>query len=380
MPYKLIEKTTVKVRIIKDGASFKQGSGVIIAYDNQYYVLTAYHCIGLNKDTDELPDIKNIAVEKQDTYASSFKSIEVVSIHKMQRSQDFILIEINYTDDEIKKCSLAKNFVEEEKIRFCGYQHIDESQYRPFDGKVILISNSKFQIKLTEDTFQQGGEDGSYIAKGLSGSGVYIIKNKKPYLVGILSSVKDEQAWNDDIDCCPIDVCLYEANSSIEDLSDIEQIKQWSENLEKGKTQEDIDNYKSLNVTFFENLLRKNKVIHDDEEKANKVTNKELKKYLSFRENISLLESRYPALYIRFQNIIKKFQDDVEDQYSRSVKDSNEAKDKKIELKDKLKEELENILESENIKNDNMKFDIADYQIIEWLLDCSLNFTKKNND
>ena len=380
MPYKLIEKTSVKICIMKDGVSVKQGSGVIMTYNDEFYVLTAYHCIGLNKDSDELPNVEDIIIEKQDDYTSSFNQISVISICNIERNHDFILIKINYADNEIKKCSLARNFVEDEKIRFCGYQNISESQYRPFDGKVILTSKSKFQIKLIEDTFQQGGEDGSYIASGLSGSGVYIIKNNKPYLIGILNSVKDQQAWNDDIDCCPLNICLNDTNCLVEDLSELNNLKQWSENLEKEKTQEDIDNYKSLNVDFFENLLRKNKVIYDNEEKANEVTNKELKKYLSFRENVSLLELRYPALYIRFQNIVKKFQDDVEDEYSRSVTDNNEAKDKKIELKDKLKEELENILESENIKNDNIKFDLADYQIIEWLLDCSLNFTKKNDD
>lgn len=377
MPYKLIERTSVRIRIIKDGTCLKQGSGVIVTYDNHYFVLTAFHCIGLDKNTDALPNVEDVIVEKQDTYTSPFNVISVLSICNMHRDNDFILIRIDYSDDEVKKCNLANNFVEEEKVRFCGYQHIHETGYRPFDGKIILISSSKFQIKLLEDTFQQGGEDGSYIAKGLSGSGVYIIKNKKPYLIGILNSVKDDQAWNDDIDCCPVDLCLCEANCPIEDLSDLEKIKEWSVNLEKEKTQEDIESYKSLNVVFFENLLRKNKIIYDNEEKANEVTNKELKKYLSFRENISLLELRYPTLYVRFQNIVKKFQDDVEDEYSRSVQNNNEAKDKKIELKDKLKEELESILISENIKNDDIKFDLADYQIIEWLLDCSLNFTKK---
>ena len=231
-----------------------------------------------------------------------------------------------------------------------------------------------------DDTFQQNGEDGSHVAEGLSGSGVYVIINNKPYLIGILCSVKDTQAWNDDIDCCALSKCLSNISCQMEDLSDLNHIKAWSENLEREKAQEDIDNYKSLNIEFFENLLRKNMVIHDTQEKAINVTNKELKKYLSLKENVSLLESQYPYIYKRFQNVVKKFQDDVEDQYSRSVRDNNEAKDKRLELKDKLKEELENILETGDMKNDGIKFDLADYQVIEWLLDCSLNFTRKNND
>lgn len=377
MPHKLIQSTSVKIQVKKDGNIIKKGTGVIVYFDNECYVLTAFHCVGTNENLEELPNINEIIIERQHHYNSSFEIIKPISIHKIGFEHDFILIKIEFIGNDSVRCGLGKNFMEEDIVKFCGYQGIYENEYRPFEGKIILISPETFRIKLVDDTFNQGGEDGSYIAEGLSGSGVYIIKNKKPYLIGILNSVKDEQAWNDDIECCPVNICLSQTNCNVEDLSDINHIKEWSENIEKEKTQEDIDNYKSLNVLFFENLLRKNIVIHDDEEKANLVTNRELKKYLSFRENISLLESQYPTLYIRFQNIVKRFQDDVEEVYTRSVGDNNDAKNIKIELKDKLKEELENILGSENIDNDVIKFDLADYQIIEWLLDCSLNFTKK---
>lgn len=380
MPYKLIEKTSVRIRVKNGESIIKQGSGVIITFSSEYYVLTAFHCLGLEEKSDILPDIKDVIVERQTDYTSSFIPIRVISIHKMNRNDDFILIKIELVDEDIKKCGLGHNPTEERKVRFCGYQHIHESQYRPFNGKITVVSSSKFQIKLLDDTFQQNGEDGSHVAEGLSGSGVYVIIHNKPYLIGILCSVKDTQAWNDDIDCCALSKCLSNISCQMEDLSDLNHIKAWSENLEREKAQEDIDNYKSLNIEFFENILRKNMVIHDTQEKAINVTNKELKKYLSLRENVSLLESQYPYIYKKFQNVVKKIQDDVEDQYSRSVRDNNEAKDKRLELKDKLKEELENILEAGDMKNDGIKFDLADYQVIEWLLDCSLNFTRKNND
>ncbi|WP_291575669.1 trypsin-like serine protease [Bacteroides sp.] len=380
MPYKLIEKTSVRIQVKNGESIIKQGSGVIITFSSEYYVLTAFHCLGLEKNSDILPDIKDVIVERQRNYTSSFIPIKVISIHKMNRNDDFILIKIELVDEDIKKCGLGHNPTEERKVRFCGYQHIHASQYRPFDGKITVVSPSKFQIKLLDDTFQQNGEDGSHVAEGLSGSGVYVIINNKPYLIGILCSVKDTQAWNDDIDCCALSKCLSNISCQMEDLSELNHIKAWSENLEREKAQEDIDNYKSLNIEFFENLLRKNMVIHDTQEKAINVTNKELKKYLSLKENVSLLESQYPYIYKKFQNVVKKFQDDVEDQYSRSVRDNNEAKDKRLELKDKLKEELENILETSDMKNDGIKFDLADYQVIEWLLDCSLNFTRKNHD
>lgn len=380
MPYKLIERTCVRIQV-KDGESIiKQGSGVIITLKSEYYVLTAFHCLELEKNSDKLPDINDIVIEKQMDYTSPFVPIKVLSITLMNRIDDFILLKIEFVDEKIKCCGLGKNLTEERNVRFYGYQKICSSQYRPFECKITLVSQSKFQIKLIDDTFQQNGENGSYIAKGLSGSGVYVIISDKPYLIGVLCSVKDTQAWNDDIDCCTLDKCLSKQSCQMDDLSDLIHIKAWSENLDKEKAKKAIDNYKLLNNDFFDNLLRKNSVIYDTQEKAVNVTDKELKKYLSFKENVSLLESQYPFLYTKFQNVVKRFQDDVEDQYSRSVRDNNEAKDKRLELKDKLKEELAYVLETTDVENDRIKFDLADYQVIEWLLNCSLNFTKKNND
>ncbi|WCC47182.1 hypothetical protein [Tenacibaculum finnmarkense] len=155
-------------------------------------------------------------------------------------------------------------------------------------------------------------------------------------------------------------------------MSDIDFLKQWEENLEKEKTIKDLENYKLLNNGNFENLERKNKVIYDTEEIANKNTQKQLIKHLSLQENIYDLDAKSPELHKSFKNIVNKFQDDVEEEYSsKFVKDNNEARKTKRELKNQLKYELEKV-----IPND-IKLDLADFQIIEWLLDCSLNFENR---
>ena len=141
--------------------------------------------------------------------------------------------------------------------------------------------------------------------------------------------------------------------------------------MEKEKTLEDIENYKLIRNVEFDNLLRKNKVIYDTDEEANKFTQKQLLKYLSLKETINQLENKYPPLYTEYQNIVKRFQDAVEEDYSKRVNDNNEAKDSKITLQRDLKNELQDIFPKE------LKIDVADYQVIEWLLDCSLNFTNR---
>lgn len=365
----ILEKSCVRITIKNQGKITNQGSGVIIYNTESFYVLTAMHCLG-----DSLPKNEDIYIETQDDYKSEFKNINVVSIKSFDKTRDWALIEIDFKDEEklLQKINLGRGFIHKEKVVFYGYQGISNNQFRPFNGEINLITQDKqeFVIKLKDDSFNQAGEDGKYIAQGLSGSGVFIRKNGKLFLIGILNSVNTEKAWNDDINCCSV-INLSEFNQHIDNMSDIDFLKEWEENLEKEKTIKDIEDYRQLNNDHFQHLERKNKVIYDTEDIANKNTQKQLLKHLSLKENLDQLSSISPDLYKKFINIVRKFQDSVEDDYSKSVENNNEAKNTKRDLKNDLKYELEKVIPNE------IKMDLADFQVIEWLLNCSLNFENK---
>ncbi len=367
MPERIIEQACVKISIKQGEEIIKQGSGVLVATEQSFYVLTACHCLGNTK-----PDLKNIIIQKQNDFKSEFNDIKVVDITRFEVEDDWALLEIDFNNEEklLKNYPFAKNIIREQPVKFCGYQKIGSNSYRNFSAKVNTISsdNSFFVIKLIEDTFDQQGESGKEIAEGLSGSGVFIIKSGTPYLIGILNSVNTEKAWNDDINCKAID-CLQEYINDFTDLSDENIIKRWEEELETEITKEDIEAFRATNEVFFKNIDRKNKVIYDSEEKAIEVTTKKIKKYLSFQYKIKELENYNPEIYQKFIKLINRFQDAVTDEYSRSVNNNNEAKDALIELQKDFREEVTRIFP------DALKFDIAEYQITEWLLDCSLNFT-----
>ena len=61
----------------------------------------------------------------------------------------------------------------------------------------------------------------------------------------------------------------------------------------------------------------------------------------------------------------------VEEDYTRSVNNNNEALDLKQTLQSRLKDELDFLPKK-------MDIDFADFQIIEWLGMCTLNFTKND--
>lgn len=351
------------VRVKSNGHT---GSGVLLPGNDTFYVLTAAHCLG-----NTLPEVKSITIERQNDYSSDFKKITAVEIKEFNLDHDFALIEIDSENEEhlLYQYKLGRGILSESEVRFCGYQGVNINQYRPYNAKVLSVSEDfgRFKITLNGDTFDQGGEDGQYLAKGLSGSGVFIYRHNSPFLIGILKSVISDKAWNDDIDCCSI-MHIEKYIAEYVDLSDFENLKRWDENLDKIRTEREIEAFKRENNDFFEKLYRKNQVLYPEVSKANRITAKQIKKFLAMKENIRTLENDYPMLYSKFISIVKRFVDQVEDDYSRSVSDNNEAINLKMELQSQLKSEFEILPSYTNL-------DLSEYQIIEWLGICTLNFT-----
>ena len=345
------------------------GSGVLIAGETTFYVFTAAHCLGKKE-----PEIENILIDKQNDYKSEFENIKVVSVKEFDYDKDFALIEIDFEGENIMlyQYNLAHQFIPQTDVKFCGYQGVNNNEFRPFPSTIITTSDSNhcFKIKLTEgETFQQNGEDGHLLASGLSGSGVFTFRHNTPFLIGILNSVVTDKAWNNDINCCSVNHIKNYFNSYI-DLSDLNELRSWTENLEKTYTDQEIKAFEESNSDFFNKLYRKNKVIYPNIEKANSISTRQIKSYLSMLQNIRILENEAPHLYIKFKSIVAKYVNLVEEDYTRTVILSNEALTQKQILQSNLKDELDFLPEKTNL-------DFADFQIIEWLGMCTLNFTKK---
>jgi hypothetical protein len=366
MTYNTAEKYCVRIK-----CNGETGSGVLIAGETTFYVFTAAHCLG-----KERPKIEDIKIEKQSDYQSEFKDIKVVTVKEFNYEKDFALLEIDFNDEEklLYKYKIAHSFLPDTAVEFCGYQDkINSEEYRPFKSRLITKSDSNncFKITLAEnETFHQGGEFGEYFAGGLSGSGVFVYRHKTPFLIGILISIITEKGWNSDINCCSVHHIKDYFNEYI-DLSDLNELRNWKKNLDRVYTDNEIESFEKTESDFFTKLYRKNKVLYPQLERANQITTKQIKKYLAMLNNIQQLENEAPSLYIKFKEIVNKYVNQVEDDYTRIVNNSNEAIDKKSELQKRLKEDLEFL-------PDYMDLDFSEFQIIEWLGVCTLNFTKND--
>ncbi|UZJ63720.1 hypothetical protein OKW96_14910 [Sphingobacterium sp. KU25419] len=121
---------------------------------------------------------------------------------------------------------------------------------------------------------------GKEMASGLSGSGVYIIRGNSLYLIGHLLDVTGKIAFNDDVNCCRFSNLKSKfGEDKWVNLSDLGQLKEWENNSEDKIEDADIQNWIDTNDAYFDNLLRKAKVLYSDS-KATKIARERLIEFL----------------------------------------------------------------------------------------------------
>ncbi|TKC06941.1 serine protease family protein [Pedobacter frigoris] len=200
----VLNQISVRVTIFNEGLPVNQGSGFMLKSGSLFYVVTAYHCVyGENDEFIDLP-ITSIAIERQETFNSEFHPCSVIEVVECHKGEDWAVIRIGYTDEDsiFPEYHLAGVFNTNESVSFRGYQNVDPETGRTFGSRVLeKSSNNEFKITLNPgEYFKEGSAD----AKGLSGSGAFIMADDKLYVLGLLKSVKGEEALNNDIKCCPI--------------------------------------------------------------------------------------------------------------------------------------------------------------------------------
>ena len=209
MSEQLLSKPCVRVSIFSDGKKVSHGSGTLVKGKNGFFVITAYHCVHIDEGEPVDMDLSSIVIDSQASFNSTFEQITCTEIMAFDKKADWTLLKVNFDDFDCSYPNVlaCNNFTAEMPIDFLGFQAINQDQARPFKGRVLnSTSNNEFRITLSgQDSFKAGVDD----AKGLSGSGAFIVNDGKLYLAGILKSVHGDEAANNDIKCCPM-VDIYE--------------------------------------------------------------------------------------------------------------------------------------------------------------------------
>lgn len=374
MPHTLLHKSCVRTKILFNGDFVNQGSGVIVCHDNKHFILTAEHCI--NGEHDEYADLpcENIIAEYQHYYTTDFIPIKIIGKVQHNKGEDWALLEIEKPDIDCDYMTIfcGDEFLSHEPVHFRGYQGVNPNEPRTWEATIIDISPSEFKISLKDKSFEQFGEAGSKKAKGLSGSGVYIIRADKVYLLGHLKQVIGEIALNDDIKCCKVKNLKSCLAKELIDLSDISQISLWEKASEKKITDEDVQTWISQHDEHFNNLIRKSRLLSSNDDKADANAHNRLINFLSQDYKNRQISDR-STLITDYEATAETFEESVKEAYTRTVSNPGEAKDLLLKLESEFASHIKDLVGD---KSNKITLELARHKVTWWLMNCSFDFTE----
>ncbi|MBB2951179.1 serine protease [Sphingobacterium sp. JUb56] len=201
----ILNRLCVRIILKIDGNYVSLGTGTLLKGSDSFYVVTAHHCVFGDNNAYPNIQIDEIIIEKQASFNAPFAPVTVLAITASDFKNDWALIKVNFENHDglHPEISTTINFERDDEVIFTGFQFINKDESRSFKSTVQnAISGNEFRITLADkDTFKSGGDH----AKGLSGSGAFLIDGKRLLLVGILKNVKGDEALNDDIKCCSME-------------------------------------------------------------------------------------------------------------------------------------------------------------------------------
>jgi len=374
MPHNLLHKSCVRTAIKVAEELVNQGSGVILCHDGKYYILTAEHCI--NGENGEYADLscEQIIAEYQQDYTSEFLPIKILSKIQLDKAGDWALLEIEKPDIDCDFMAMlcGDKFLSHEPVHFRGYQAVNNTEPRTWEATIIDIAANEFKITLKDKSFEQFGEKGSQKAKGLSGSGVYIIRANKVYLLGHLKQVIGEIALNDDIKCCKFKNLQAWLGKNLVDMSDISEISLWEKAAEKKITDDDVHTWIGQHDDHFNNLIRKSRVLSSSEAKADENARNRLINFLNQDYKNNQISDR-STLITDYEATAETFEESVKEAYTRTVADPGAAKDLLLKLESDFATHIKDLVGD---KSNKITMELARHKVTWWLMNCSFNFTE----
>ncbi|AZA60091.1 trypsin-like serine peptidase [Chryseobacterium indoltheticum] len=199
----VINKICVRIILRINGEDVSLGTGTLVKGKDAFYVVTAHHCVYGGANIYPNIQIQQIIIQQQQAFNAPFEDpVEILEITDSNFEDDWALIKVNINDPEGQHpvISTTANFKRNDAILFSGFQLMNGNESRSFKSTVQnAIAGTEFRITLADkDTFKGGSDH----AKGLSGSGAFLIDGQRYLLVGVLKNIKGDDALNDDIKCC----------------------------------------------------------------------------------------------------------------------------------------------------------------------------------
>lgn len=177
-----IKRLTVQIKTPKE-----RGTGVLIKYQKEYYILTVHHVIfgkSTTAETVETDEIKIVFDNKAEVY-----------IKKIISKKGLVLLKIDSWDLPFQNSLslLFDNVPYDKKLYIRGFPS-KFNQAHNFEAKCNddAVNRESFQIAMQDMTSDTSGDDAIEYMRGVSGSGVFYAKDDKLHLVGVVNALADQ--------------------------------------------------------------------------------------------------------------------------------------------------------------------------------------------
>lgn len=359
----LLNQPCVRVSIHIDGEKVSHGSGTLVKGANGFFVATAYHCVFGDNDQYLELGVNSIVIDTQKTFNSPFEQIAVIETAGSDKDEDWAVLKVEIDDvDEVFPVIMAcETFKKDMPVSFTGFQMINQDEARSFKSRVLNgISWGEFRITLSEqDQFKGGADD----ARGLSGSGAFIINEDKLYLIGILKSVKGDEAANNDIKCCPMTKIIGIIGIESYDISTDTFGDDWGS-----------EKFGTLAITDPRNLIEKIQAVN------NTVSERRIKRYcrdlaLGKSELSNILERDLSAIKYRVFEACQK-------ELVEFIDRDNSGRLSNDEINNMISTFTQKAIEIIHIKSKSHKYPILDDDLMQKVVldlinDCYLSFDEE---
>src|SRR5690606_31087237 len=101
---------------------------------DNFYVLTAHHCI--YGDNNKYPDIQihQIILQRQCAFNAPFEDVELLEITESDFEEDWVVLKVKFEDKDNKHPIVAASvkFRRNDELLFTGFQFINKNESRSF--------------------------------------------------------------------------------------------------------------------------------------------------------------------------------------------------------------------------------------------------------
>ncbi|MBE7685490.1 MULTISPECIES: trypsin-like peptidase domain-containing protein [Tenacibaculum] len=381
MSKELLKQLVVRITT-SDGTGSMTGSGVIVKNKNEeYFVITAEHCI-YGKKENRLEGItkKCITIEYKKNYSDPFKKIEIKKISDPDPDNDIAIISIFSLNGQADNlvCSELENESDCTNLYFRGFPKWlnKKNEAKTYNCIIEENDNQSFFIKVTELKDDSLSLHVTETSSGLSGSGVFDIKNGKMFLIGIVTNLRDSNASFGHIKCSKLDDIFNKFDFEVYPLSNkAQQLFLKSNALDKEFIKKRIKELRESKNYEFNNLYKKCKEHLYDKEITDEMVDKILTDFFSVEISLKALGKLNSYIQEDFDNAMIQLSKRVEINFNkRPVNDISEAQDIYAKVKDffieVFKEENENRIKASIVR------EFSENAGAGLLLNCDLDFRK----